>query len=223
MNETKNKNLKFMIEKKKVVHAYCLDLPRETKVVNFFVLQFYGWVIREDNLPNKKMRIKVGEKNFPVETCIDRVDVFGQYQDFSSAKKSGFTSMPQLKPGKNKVEIQIFIEGDTWHTFYSNEYIYKKSKLFHYHFFKYIFVLMLPELKFLPKRLYKVNSIQEIESYLSYKKIKPLYNFKQHKPKKVIHEELPETKFSKEQLPKIGIVTPSYNQGIFLRIRCKVY
>jgi len=176
-----------------------------------------GWCFDMSGSKITGIRIRINNTIYEAQCGINRPDVLAYFKEPASTIESGFSIYLKLPVGKSEVHLEAKREAIDWTRFetltfqtsFSRNLKFPLTKL---RFYLNAYLGRKIEFKNLsPGELGYLHA--EFESKFG---PPPLRLSPQHLPKDFVREKFPKSKKSKEQLPKITIITPSYNQAHFL-------
>lgn len=186
---------------------FFLDLPRERRSVTKQIA-FHGWCVRKDYQAVNAMRARLGDLVFPLSFGLERRDVFSHFGGRPHSHHCGFEGIVKTPSFPADITFEAEFRGG-WQELETVRI--EKENLVQ------SALLYLGEIRNGNKPI-GGKPRKGMISRLLENHVSPFYgDFLQHPPRPILTEKLPlPSALPREHLPKVTIVTPSYNQGEFL-------
>jgi len=98
---------------------FCIDEPKP-----FFAshggIRFSGWCFDESSAAILQVRLAVGDRTYPCESGLPRLDVGAAFSGFPQAARSGFLLQDWMPLGYQPARLEVSGDGAQWHVVWSS-------------------------------------------------------------------------------------------------------
>lgn len=212
-------NLKKYYAKIKLQHSdyhFAIDAPRY--LTNSKKQELRGWIFHRKGRPIEKIRFRIGDKSFNGFTGYLRPDVALYYDYKKGSYDSGIKVPIELHTGLNEIFMEVLTPENQWENIGVIKILCNPLIIDWFSSLKkgWCFLQQLVKEK---RKAQRKHLVLAFNHYLHYKKWGGIGHLRHYAPKPIVYETFSNRGMvlkNKEKLPKISIVTPSYNQGNFL-------
>jgi hypothetical protein len=195
---------------------FCIDEPTCTSVARP-TAWIRGWCFDEGGLPVAGVRARVGRRGaFLGSARLHRPDVRRALQGPPESEWSGFSVPVRLAPGCNQVRIEARIGATGWVEFHRMELRtpWLAAALHAAHMARYLPMVLLGR----PAALRQLPGWEQeaVLARIEQRGGHALSTDPRYPPRNPVLERFPRGRWKPERLPKVTVVTPSYQQARFV-------